>query len=301
MQSESINVYTPFSREDEEWGLYLMDVGRSRIIPGDDYPVGAHPPDYVFNFSRGRVLQEYQVLYITEGEGEFDSESAGRLRVEPGSVLILFPGERHWYRPLKSTGWKEYWIGFNGAIADRLFSASYFNREEPVLNVGIHSRLNEIYDQVLMECRQGDPGFHQVAAGKVLELLGLVRMYLKNRSIGSRSLHSQIFESRQIIEDRFKDEVDPKAIAAIAGLSYSTFRKSFKLFTGLSPGQYIIHLRIREAKSLLYSSNLTIKEIADRSGFKSSYYFVRLFKEKVGLTPGNFRKKARGHLVSDDQ
>lgn len=294
MLSESINIYVPYSREDEEWGLYVNDVGWSKVIPGDDYPVGAHPPDYIFNFTKGRVLQEYQVLYISEGEGEFDSVSSGRLRVEPGSMMFLYPGERHRYRPVKEIGWKEYWIGFNGPVADRILHSSYFNRKRPVIRVGIHSRLNEIYDRVFMECRQGDPGYQQVVAGRVMELLGLVQMFRKTELIGNRDIHGKIYESRQIIEEEYRNEIDPKDIADRIGMGYSTFRKNFKFFTGLSPGQYIIHLRIREAKSLLYSTNLSIKEIADQVGFNSNYYFVRLFREKVGITPGVFRKRARG-------
>ena len=85
-------------------------------------------------------------------------------------------------------------------------------------------------------------------------------------------------------------------MAEMVDMGYSNFRKQFRFNTGLSPGQYIIQLRIREAKVLLYQTNRSVKEIAEESGFKSSYYFIRIFKEKVGMTPGNFRKTSRGNV-----
>ncbi len=294
MSAENLSMYVPYSASDEEWGLYLLDIGKNRTPAGSSYPIGAHPPDYIFNFNKGRVLSEYQVLYIFEGEGEFESKASGKIKVETGSVIILYPGTWHRYRPIKEIGWREAWIGFNGIIADQVISRSSFKPERPIIKVGIRSRIVEIYDQVLFDCKEGEPGYQQVAAGLVLELLGLIEMFYRTSGVSNKNIQTQIQQSREIIAECFREELNPVEIASMVGMSYSNFRKQFKYYTGLSPGQYIIQLRIREAKSLLYQTNKSVKMIGSEIGFKSSYYFVRLFKGKTGITPGAFRQKARG-------
>jgi AraC-like DNA-binding protein len=77
------------------------------------------------------------------------------------------------------------------------------------------------------------------------------------------------------------------------GISYSTFRRDFKRQTGLSPLQYHLLLKIEKAKELLINTELKAKEIAYKLGFDSDYYFCRLFKQKTGISPAQFRAQRR--------
>jgi len=294
MRTEAAIKYVPYSQEDEDWGLYVLDVGKMRTPVNSEYPVGSHPPDYIFNFQKGRVLHEYQLIFINEGRGLFESRVSGKINVETGSVIILYPDIWHRYRPLRETGWRESWIGFNGRIAEQLLNSGEFDRSNPVIRIGIHSRINTLYDQLFIECNQENPGYQAVAAGMVMELLGLIKMYRRTSNLNNQDIQNQIYQSKRIMDERFREQVDPQEVAHEIGMGYSNFRKHFRILTGFSPGQYIIHLRLRESKELLYNTGLTVKEIARNTGFSSSFYFVRLFKEKVGMTPGTFRMKARG-------
>ncbi|MFW5995447.1 MAG: AraC family transcriptional regulator, partial [Spirochaetia bacterium] len=62
--------------------------------PGEAYPPNPHhhPPEYRKNLSSGRILGEFQIVYITRGAGFFHSEYTARRRVNAGDCLILFPG-----------------------------------------------------------------------------------------------------------------------------------------------------------------------------------------------------------------
>ncbi|HOK36259.1 MAG TPA: AraC family ligand binding domain-containing protein [Paludibacteraceae bacterium] len=60
-----------------------------------------HPMQYLFNLEKGRILQEYQIIYITQRYGVFQNKHKV-YRIYPGSVIILFPEEWHRYRPLKT-------------------------------------------------------------------------------------------------------------------------------------------------------------------------------------------------------
>ncbi len=66
--------YLPVSEEDEKWGLFVLNVGASRIHKSEPYPPENHPAHHVFIWDTGRVFDEYQLIYITRGEGFFESQ-----------------------------------------------------------------------------------------------------------------------------------------------------------------------------------------------------------------------------------
>jgi AraC-like DNA-binding protein len=87
--------------------------------------------------------------------------------------------------------------------------------------------------------------------------------------------------------------IDLKNLSAQLHVSYTWFRRSFLQHTGLSPHQYHLQLKIARARKLLSDSSLTIQQTAYQAGFESEQYFCRLFKNKTGLTPGQWREQTR--------
>ena len=68
-------------------------------------------------------------------------------------------------------------------------------------------------------------------------------------------------------------------------------RKAFKNVVGVSPGQYVLNIKIQKAAQMLQETNLTISEIATKTGFENEFYFSRIFKSKMKATAGSYRKK----------
>lgn len=62
--------YIAQNRRDRDWGLTVCSVGHQRISPGEDYPPRKHNQEYMFDPAQGRILPEYQLLYIV-GEKEY--------------------------------------------------------------------------------------------------------------------------------------------------------------------------------------------------------------------------------------
>ena len=78
-------------------------------------------------------------------------------------------------------------------------------------------------------------------------------------------------------------------VALALNVSYTTFRRLFKHYTGLAPSQYFINLRLHRAKQLLRSTDDSIKEISFRLHFENPEYFATLFKKRTGMRPSEFR------------
>ena len=140
--------YLAVNPVDLQWGTAVNSVGFQEIAPGMAYPPRNHPSRYIFTIESGRVLEEYQLLYITEGRGKFYCQTLGRskpVQVESGMMFLLFPGEWHSYHPDRQTGWKEYWIGFSGPVIDSRVRDGFFSKEKPVLQAGIHDEVVDLY------------------------------------------------------------------------------------------------------------------------------------------------------------
>ena len=98
--------YLTISAIDEEWGIVVTTVGYQFIPPKGNYPLSKHPDNYNFKPQTGRILNEYQLVYITKGSGYFSSQSCKIQKINAGTMILLFPGEWHSYYPDSETGWE---------------------------------------------------------------------------------------------------------------------------------------------------------------------------------------------------
>ena len=80
-------------------------------------------------------------------------------------------------------------------------------------------------------------------------------------------------------------------LAADAEMSEVYFRKLFKSVTGVSPAKFITDCRITCAKELLTADDLSFEDIAEQCGFSSASYFCRVFKQSLGVTPAEYKKR----------
>ncbi|MCZ8216784.1 MAG: AraC family transcriptional regulator, partial [Cyclobacteriaceae bacterium] len=80
-------------------------------------------------------------------------------------------------------------------------------------------------------------------------------------------------------------------MAAMVGLGTTAFTEKVKNYTGFSPLNYLINIRISEAVKLLRKSDINITNVALDTGFYSSQHFATTFKKLTGYTPGEFRKR----------
>lgn len=109
-----------------------------------------------------------------------------------------------------------------------------------------------------------------------------------NNKIGS--IHDTIRKAITYIDQHLKDELSLKDVAAHVHLNPSYFSVLFKEQIGLNFSEYVTRRRIQRAKHLMVTTHLPISEIAEQAGYKTSKYFIKLFKEMEGMTPAAYRK-----------
>ena len=124
---QSIVHYLPVTDTTSGGGIVCTTAGTRTFRPAALSPDAASR-QLLFTRSRGRVLGEYQLLYIVSGQGEFRSASSPAAPVKAGTVVMLFPDEWHTYAPDPETGWEEWWVGFRGENIDRRVAEGFFRR-----------------------------------------------------------------------------------------------------------------------------------------------------------------------------
>ena len=283
--------YLTPGEEDKQWGIFLNAAGKALIPPDlSSYPNSAHPLGYYFTWEKGRVLNEFQINYITKGSGIYENET-GRHSVKPGTLLITRPGIWHRYRPDKATGWMENYIGFNGSIPRNIINQHKLFTQKPVFYIGQRAEFIDTYHKIFDMVQDERPGFQQVASAMVMKLLGYMISVEKQRSFSGNRVEKIIRDACFEIRENIGKEIDFKIYAEDHHIGYSYFRKMYKQYTGIAPVQNHLNLKIQRAKEMLVSSDRSIKEIAFELGFHSIHYFSRIFKKKTGITPSLIRKK----------
>lgn len=280
--------YLTPSDDDMQWGLYLNVAGRSTAPPNRVYPSKEHPSGYYFNYKKGRILAEFQLIYITKGQGVFECDE-GNTILKTGSLIIVRNEQWHRYRPNLRSGWIENYIGFKGELAAHFLEINKVLHGANVINCGIHEELIDTYYKIFTLVQEEKPGFQQIASGLIIKMIGYIVAFQKQKQFTGKSIETAIERAKFYIRQNVDKNLDMEVLADDLNLGYSYFRKTFKTYTGLSPHQYYLDLKIMRAKELILTSNLSIKEIAYHLNFESIHYFSRFFKKKTGMTPSELR------------
>ncbi|MGP4039397.1 response regulator transcription factor [Gracilibacillus sp. D59] len=121
--------------------------------------------------------------------------------------------------------------------------------------------------------------FNKIVDDKLLEMQQLSKY---NRAVK---------EAMDYIDQHYDEELTLKEVAIQVHLNASYLSALFKEELQVTFSEYVTRKRIQEAKKLLLSTDLTIAEIAEKSGYQTSKYFIKLFKQYENTTPNGFRKQ----------
>jgi len=281
--------YLTAGESDKQWGMYLNVAGRAKIDPLSAYPSTDHPTGYHYKWEDGRVLEEFQINYVSQGYGTLENKQ-GIYSVKPGTVMIIRPGVWHRYRPDPKTGWVENYLGFEGKIASHFLAQSVLSSDKPIINFGFREELIDTYFKIYHLVLEEAPGFQQIASGLVIKLLGYIVAYKKQQNFSGKHIERVIQKARFYMHQNMAHEIDLKNMAMEHQVGYSYFRKMFKKYTGVAPHHYHLELKVLRARELILTTDRSIKEIGYELGFSSIYYFSRFFKNKIGVSPMEFKK-----------
>lgn len=234
---------------------------------------------------------DYQVTVPLDGPCLFTHDSRD-YRLAGGSGLVQHPKDRHSFEietgasvlifKIKQYGFRE--IG--GADAPEFALHQQF---EP-------SRMSGRFRQwtnALLACASRDRLAQEEVESQVFAyleraLIGNHRGSAQDRAVMTAG-DPYMRQALAYIDDHYKEEIRIDTLAAIALLSRFQFIRSFKTAVGQTPYQYVLRLRMDEAKRLLRHTGLPVTDIAYSLGFASISQFYRSFAKSVGTSPEKYR------------
>ncbi len=295
--------YLPVNEDTMARGMYVTGLGRATIRAGEQYPPSGHPVLYQFDWPRGRTLPEFQLVLLSNGAGEFESEATGSVKFEGSALLFLFPGVWHRYRPDPKVGWDERWISYNGELLHGLFDAARFEPRMAVATPHDPRGLAARWDQMLSAVKG-----HQVQNQAVLtfQALNMISQAVADQiedavQAGTRprdeSAQAKLEDPvvQRALELIWTHSHHPMSVSDIARqlpVTRRTLDRRFVEATGHSVLDEINACRLSRAKRLLSETDLPVKTVARLAGFSSTERLRVTFVEREGVSPSGFRKQS---------
>lgn len=294
--------YLPVNEKTSSCGLYVTGAGRAVVKPGDKYPPCGQPMLYHCDWHRGRTLPEYQLVFISNGAGEFESQATTRVEIDGPALIFLFPGVWHRFRPLPDVGWTERWISFNGELVPRLFAIGSFDPNLAVARPRDPNRLAANYDYVLDALRDHadrEPAvltFHllRTFADAVAQRLddSLKCSGAQNDNAAAKVSDPIVQKALEIIWSHCQHPLSVGDIARQLPVTRRTLDRRFVEATGRSVLEEINACRLSRAKRLLEETDEPVKTVAHLAGFSSTERMRVLFVEREGKSPSEYRRAA---------
>ncbi|BCN31743.1 AraC family transcriptional regulator [Anaeromicropila herbilytica] len=259
-------------------------IGKERILPFYLTGIGVSSPEY--RVKRENGLVSYQILFTKSGEGIFEVDGQ-KYPQKKGSCFFLPPGQAHEYYPINDD-WETYWIVFRGEGLKEFMGRLGFVCGMEIKNVDIDS-LMRCFNSIYIAAGDSINGGYR-CSNLIYEYILLVYRQFFDRTDESKRLGNITQDAICYIDDNISRDIGLEELAGIGGVSLQHFCRVFKSNMGMRPMEYVARKRIATAKLLLDSTELSITEIAQKTGYSDAGYFGMVFRRFEGMSPTQYRR-----------
>lgn len=233
--------------------------------------------------------QDYQLLYVAAGKAYF-SLNGEELPVEAGGFVLYRPGQPQSYHYHIEDHPEVFWVHFTGFDVETILSRHGLQDKHVFYSTG-SSELRGLFLQMIRELRQCKPLYQALLAELLQQLFLLLHRARMEAQIFGDHIPAEVESAVHYFNENYSKEICVADYAKQQHMSVSWFIRTFKRYTGLPPMQYILSLRMTNARLLLEESGCNVSEVAAIVGFENPLYFSRLFKKTFGISPAQYRKK----------
>ncbi len=239
-------------------------------------------------FTERDEKEGYWLVYTIKGEGELNYRSE-QIRLTAGCCYIVDCREYQYYRTAPtSTDWHHFWVHLNGNGIDGYIKQLALSSEPVLLDPQTTS---DFFRILLLHARQNTTEDMMENSVQLHNILHSMFKALHSHLQLSDNRSDAIIGCAKYLRERYATKINLDEMAKNAHLSKFHFIRLFKKYMGTSPYDYLLHHRITKAKHKLCSTNLSIAEIAIKTGFSGESNFSSQFSRITGMSPLKFRKE----------
>ena len=216
-------------------------------------------------------------IYTVGGQGAL-TLNGERYSLTRNTVALLSENDVYSYFPTED-GWHFKFVHFRGETANNILRATAVMRS----HVFAFLDINGYFDSII-ECARIKAD-EKYASEVVFKLLNACYFGEKEHID-----NPFICKTKEYVKNNLSSDLSVTELSRQVGLSRPYFTELFTREAGISPTAYITEERLKRAKELLFTTDMTISEIAENVGYGDVSSFIRLFKKHIGKTPLALRK-----------
>ncbi|GHG06779.1 AraC family transcriptional regulator [Thalassotalea marina] len=270
--------------------MFLLNKLKVHPLTQGLYPVSLGKTNQQVHIeTQAQSSQIYQLIYCQYGEGVLQYKNKQR-SVKRGDLILISPNLAFQYQSKSDSKNTVYWLNFSGKLADDFAERLLMKMEDGFGVVGAQELAFKDFETLIQLGSRGYTATNVIHAVHVLQqMLSFLALQLRLESFNVHSTFSlEMIES--LMQENLHQELNLDTLAHYSQLSKFHFAKKFKELTDTSPIQYFINMKIQHACFQLDNTEDTIKQIAESLGYSDPYYFSRLFKKMVGISPKQYRQ-----------
>lgn len=237
---------------------------------------------------KGRV--DYQLLYIATGKAHFYFQGKDTV-VPAGHVVLYCPGEEQRYTYYAADTPEVFWVHFTGYDVKNILKYYHFSPKCHVYYSGTLPEYKWIFQRMIQELQLCRPLYEELLASLFNSLLLLINRQEMEGSSCASGIESEIEAAVAYFSSHYDHKISVEDYARERHISVNYFIRNFKQYMKMTPGQYILSVRMANAQHLLEQSDYNITQIASIVGYDDPLYFSRVFKKQVGLSPTQYRRR----------
>ena len=259
------------------------------------YRLSEHPKMPTYR-PRGRV--DFQIIYIAAGCGHFHFDAVDNETIVPaGNIVIFRPKELQKYEYYGKDKTEVYWIHFTGSDVKNILRKYGFPDNERIFPVGTSMEYERIFKRIIIELQRCQDNYEEMLTLLLRHLLIIFQRELtREQVLKNEYLDHEMDTAVTYFNENYNRDINIEEYATSKGMSVSWFIRSFKKFTGSTPMQFIVALRVNNAQVLLETTNYSINEISKIVGYDNQLYFSRLFHKLKGFSPREYRKTRKSEI-----
>lgn len=276
--------------------IHSLDLVHAFLM--SDYSIGMHEQEF------------FEINLITRGEGtHYIDDNA--VKTSAGDVFIIPPRISHGY--IGGKGFDVFHVilsdGFMSKyIADMQFLSAFYKLfgAEPMMRgkttVPLHLKLKgdellttvEAMEAIAKYDKYSGPAESLIRSNLAMVTISLLcKAYSTSSALENPMLSEDraLMESISFIHERYYEKITIEDLTRIAHISRSSYIKKFKEICKMPPSAYISKIRIESAASMLIGTNLSIAEIAEKTGFYDTSHLTKTFEKTYGVSPISYRNR----------